>query len=376
MQVSRRTLLGGVTAAAVLPAVAHADTAQMAMLAEAMEGTTTPGMAALVIRNFRPERELVIGVRRLGSPAPVRPGDRWHLGSDGKAMTATMIARLVERGRLSWDRPLADLLPQFAATMHESYRDVTLTDLMSHRSGLPRDLSESQSEFFNAFHNDAAPLPAQRLSYLDRALREDPIGPKRAEFSYSNTGFVVAAACAEHAGGQSYEALMVREVFGPLRMRSISFNQYGAAIQPSGHRDGRIADQTLDTNPRMFAPAGGISMSMPDWGRFCIDQMRGHHGQGRLLTADSYRVLHTPHGDFAALGWGYLPSVFGRQGPALFHAGSDGNWTAVVMLFPETGNGVLVASNAYESMRGDRSANGAMRAIVPLITDPAPEQQD
>ncbi|MEQ1817191.1 MAG: serine hydrolase domain-containing protein [Terricaulis sp.] len=369
---ARRTLLGGATAAALSPAPAQADTTDLAILTRAMEGTTTPGMAALVIRDFRAEPELVTGVRRLGSGAPVRRNDRWHLGSDGKAMTATMVARLVERGALSWERPLAEMLPQFAATMHEQYRDVTLIDLMSHRSGLPHDLNDAQTEFFNAFHTDTTPFTAQRLSYLDRALREEPAGPKRAEFSYSNIGFIVAAACAEHATGRSYESLMTSQVFQPLHMRSVTFNPYGAANQPAGHIDGRVADRPLDTNPRMFEPAGGMSMSLPDWGRFCIDLMSGDHGRGRLLTAESYRVLHTAYGGVAALGWGILPTVFGRRGPAYFHAGSDGNWTAVAMLFSETGNGVLVASNAYESMRGDRAANGAMRAIVPLIAEAVP----
>lgn len=143
----------------------------------------------------------------------------------------------------------------------------------------------------------------------------------------------------------------------------------------AGHREGRVADRARDTNPRMFAPAGGISMSMEDWGRFCIDQMRGSHGRGRLLKRQSYRLLHTPQGDteFAALGWGVLPNAFGRRGPALFHSGSDGNWTAVVMLFCETGNGILVASNAFQDMKGDRAANEVMRAIVPLIAEAEPE---
>ncbi|HVK81138.1 MAG TPA: serine hydrolase domain-containing protein [Verrucomicrobiae bacterium] len=363
--------LGGGAAASLTPDVSHADTVDGDFLARHLQGTTAPGMAALIIRDFRAERELVTGVRRLSSPERVRRGDRWHLGSDAKAMISTMIARLVERGVLSWDRPLAEMMPQFVETMHEGYRDVTLPELLSHRAGLPRDLSETQTGFFNAFHTDRAPLTAQRVAYLDRALREAPAAVKRSEFSYSNTGYVLAAACAEHATDRTFEALMISEVFGPLRMRSISFNQYGGRRDPAGHRDGRIADQTLDTNPRMFAPAGGISMSLPDWGRFCIDQMRGEHGHGRLLSAESYRLLHAPQGDtgFAALGWGYLPSAFERRGPALFHAGSDGNWTAVVMLFPETGNGVLVASNAFESMRGDRAANGAMRAIVTLIAE-------
>jgi CubicO group peptidase (beta-lactamase class C family) len=376
MHISRRMLLGGVAAATLAPATSYAATADTALLTEKMQETATPGMAALVIRDFRAERELVAGVRRLGSEARVRRGDRWHLGSDGKAMVATMVARLVERGVLSWDRPLAEMLPQFAATMHESYRDVTLPELLSHRGGLPANLSDVHDEFFFGLHTDSQTLTAQRLNYLDRALQEPPGAAKRTEFSYSNTGYIVAAACAEHATSRAFEALMISEVFSPLRMSSISFDIFGAANGPSGHRDGRIADQLRDTNPRMFAPAGGISMNLTNWARFCIDQMRGVHGRGRLLRAETYRLLHTPQGDtgFAALGWGYLPNAFGRRGPALFHAGSDGNWTAVVMLFSETGNGVLVASNAFESMRGDRAANEVMRAIVPLIAQAEPSE--
>lgn len=368
--------MGCAAAAAIAPATSYAAIADAALLTEKMEGTATPGMAALVIRNFRPERELVAGVRRLGSEARVRRGDRWHLGSDGKAMVATMIARLVERGALSWDWTLAEMLPQFEATMHESYRDVTLPELLSHRSGLSHDLAESQADFHYGFHADSDALPAQRLRYLDRALRDPPAAIKRAEFSYSNTGFVVAAVCAEHATNRAFEALMVSEVFSPLRMSSISFDQFGAANGPAGHRDGRIANQARDTLPPMFVPAGGMSMNLPDWARFCIDQMQGVHGRGRLLRAETYRLLHTPQGDtgFAALGWGYLPNAFGRRGPALFHSGSDGNWAANAMLFCETGNGVLVVANAFDSMGGGRAANEVMRAIVPLIA-PADESE-
>lgn len=75
-------------------------------------------------------------MRRLGSADPVRRGDGWRLGSDGKAMTATMIARLVEQGVLSWDTRLDQMLPDLAASMHPEYRGVTLPDLLSHRSGL------------------------------------------------------------------------------------------------------------------------------------------------------------------------------------------------------------------------------------------------
>lgn len=367
--ISRRIVLAG---AALAAGAADARAAEADILSRHMANTTTPGMAALIIRNCRAEREIVTGVRVISESAPVERGDRWHLGSDGKAMTATMIARLVERGVLAWDRPLAVMLPHLAGSMSEAYRDVMLPDLLSHRSGMA---SDADTAFFASFYDDSAPLQAQRARYIETVLRAAPVAPKRAEMSYSNNAVVVAAACAEHATGRDFETLMLQEVFRPLRMRSTRFEQFGGPGEPSGHVDGRVANQPRDANPRMFAPAGGISMSLLDWSRFCIEHMRGRRGHGRILSGETYRFLQAPQGDtVAALGWGHLETAVGRRGPALFHAGSDGNWTALVMLFYETGNGVLVASNAFTGMRGDRAANEAMRAFCATIAEPAPAQ--
>lgn len=339
-------------------------------LTGAMAGKAVPGMAAVVIRDFRTEPELVAGVRALGSPALVRPGDRWHLGSDGKAMTATLIAGLVEANALAWDRPLAQMLPDLAPSMRAEYRDVTLPDLLSHRAGLPENISDL--DFFNTFYTDTAPRPEQRLRYVARCLQEAPVGPAHGESSYSNTGFVLAAVCAEHATGRAFEDLIVAQVFDPLGIHSISFDQFGAANEPQGHVEGRIANHPTDPNPRMFAPAGAMRMTLPDWSRFCIDHMQGAHGRGRLLRAESYAFLHAPQGEtHTALGWGAAPHPMGLRGPALTHSGSDGNWYALVCLFPETGNGVLVVANAAESMQGDQAAGAAIHALAATVAEAA-----
>lgn len=340
-----------------------------------MEGTNTPGMAAIVIRNFKAETEQVAGIRRIGRPDLIAPGDRWHLGSDGKAMTVTLIARLVERGALAWDRPLDQMLPDLAATMRTEYRDVTLPDLLSHRSGLPEN--HDDIPYFNTFYTDDNSTTAQRRRYIGVALADAPIGLKRDKPSYSNTGLIIAAAAAEHATGKSFEALIAGEVFRPLGMSSFSFHQFGGSNEPVGHIDGRVADKVLDPNPRMFTPAGAMRLSLPDWSKFCIDHLRGQHGQGRLLKPETYRFLHAAQGGDPgqgwALGWGLAQKALGRKGPVLTHAGSDGNWNAFVALFLETGNGVLVATNSANSMGGDKASLAALRALAATVAEPLPQ---
>ncbi|MBX3511813.1 MAG: beta-lactamase family protein [Hyphomonadaceae bacterium] len=354
--------------ALALTACASTRAEPSVVLAAAMEGHATPGMAALTIRDFQAGAEEVAGVRRLGGDDPIRPGDRWHLGSDGKAITATLIARLVERGALSWDARLDQMLPELAGAMHADYRDVTLPDLLAHRSGLPENVAGGAPEYLRPFYSDRESLTALRLRMVADGLAEAPAAAKRAEQSYSNTGYLVAAAAAERATGRSFEDLMREEVLGPLEMRSAVLSHVGGRGEPAGHVDGRVAEQPFDVNPPMFTPPGGFRMSMGDWARFCIDQMKGERGDGALLRAESYRFLHTAQGETnAALGWGARTGMLGRAGRGLSHSGSDGNWFALVVLFPDEGAGVLVAANAGESMGGDAATLVALRAFVAAL---------
>lgn len=356
--------------AAALPVRAQ-DVPVADTLATSMEGQAVPALGVLVIREGVVVDQAVRGVRSMEGGTPVSPDDRWNLGSDGKAMTATMVARLVERGLLRWDAPLSEMLPELAAGMQPEYRDVTLLDLMSHRAGLPENLSDLSD--FQTYFTDTRPLPEQRLAYLRRAVAEVPIGPARGEASYSNTGFLLAGAIAERAAGKPFAELMEQEVFAPLGMTSATYDQTPDAGEVVGHIEGRVAIET-EGNPSMFTPAGGVRMTLADWARFSIDQMAGEDGRGRLLTADTYHVLHTAQGDTVfALGWGAAPQIAGRAGPVLTHSGSDGTWFAFVALFPGSGNGVLVVANAADSMGGDAAVMSAARtAIVALAPEAAP----
>ena len=341
-------------------------------LAVAMEGQAVPALGMLVIRDGVVVEQAVRGIRSMEGATPVTLDDRWNLGSDGKAMTATMVARLVERGLLRWDAPLSEMLPELAADMRPEYRDVTLLELMSHRAGLPENLSDPA--YFQTFFTDVRPHPEQRLAYLRRAVAEAAIGPARGEASYSNTGFILAGAIAERAAGKPYAELMQQEVFAPLGMTSATYDQTPDAGEAVGHIDGRLAIET-EGNPEMFNPAGGMRMTLADWARFCVDQMAGERGQGRLLTGETYRLLHTPRGDTVfALGWGATPQIAGRAGPVLTHSGSDGTWFAFVVLFPGSGNGVLIVANAADSMGGDAAVMSLARAAIMTLAPEAPPE--
>jgi CubicO group peptidase (beta-lactamase class C family) len=339
-----------------------------ATLKSALAGTQTPAVTALVMRDGKVVESGVTGVRRNDRADPAQPDDVWLIGSDAKPMTAALIARLVDRGTLSWDTPLSRLLPELADGMRPEYRDVTLVQLLSHRAGLPHDISDLN--FFNTFFAETRPLTQQRLAYLAAALKDAPAGPA-GKFSYSNTGFLLAAAVAEHATGLSYETLMRREVFAPLGMASVGFGITGEG-QPQGHHGGKVAT-LADANPPMFAPAGNLHLSMADWAKFCLDQMDGYHGGGKLLKPATYRMTETRlPGAETGLAWGVADAIAGFEGPGLTHAGSDGNWYALVALFPETRSGVLVAANAGEDMGGDKADKAVLKALLPEVAKLVP----
>jgi CubicO group peptidase (beta-lactamase class C family) len=354
----------GWLAAIGLIAIAESSTARAAdagaVLDAAMAGTRVPAMGVAVLRDGHVATLAVRGVRASTGTDPVQIDDPWHIGSDAKTMTATLIARLVERGVLHWGDRVGAVLPEFAQTR---YGRATLVDLLSHRAGLPHDLIDASVRA--ALFADHGPddLITLRLHYIARALTDPPVGPSGA-FHYANTGYLVAAAMAERVTGESYETLLQQEVLAPLHITRARFGTTGPG-ELQGHRGGRPTGPE-STNPPFFAPAGGLILPLGDWAAFCLDQLAGARGQGRLLNRAEYHRLQSGHdGGGYGLGWEVLPDYGGLAGPVLVHAGSDTNWYAIAALFPGAGTGALVVANAGPDMGGEAADRAVLAAIVP-----------
>lgn len=338
-----------------------------ASLQAAMADHKLPAMGAVLVRKGQVSERAVLGLRASGSAEQVQIDDVWHLGSNGKAMTAVMVARLVERGLLAWDTPLSQLLPELAADMQPSYRNATLRDLFVHQAGLQPDIDESWAP---VFQKDKRSLHEQRLAFARLALAQTPAFAAGSADGYSNSGVLIAGLVAERATGLPYETLMRRELFEPLGLASAGFGATHRG-QPLGHKAGVPVEGPEADNPAVLAPAGGIHMSLADWARFAVDQMAGEQGRGKLLKPESYRFLHQAAraGGKFALGWRLQGSMAGVTARHLAHTGSNELWFALIAMKPDSEDAVLVVSNAGEDAKADKAvrevAVRALKAMAP-----------
>jgi CubicO group peptidase (beta-lactamase class C family) len=336
---------------------ARADAALQAFLeqtlAAARDKNHLPAVAALIQIDGKTAAEAALGVRALGHPERVTVADRWHIGSDTKAFTATMIARLVEQQVMSFDDTLADAFPAFANEMHPAYRGITVTQLLSHTAGLPPLTDDRDLPPFLEVVQSAAGVKAQRAAVARKYLTMPPASGA-GEFAYSNLGYIIAGAIAEARTGKTWEALIGEQIFAPLGITHAGFGAPGTSgrfDQPCGHREtaGQLIPldpaDTEGDNPPALGPAGTINIALRDWMLFAQDQLEGAHGRGKLLKAETYRKLHTPVTGNYALGWGAKPGPDGTP-LLLTHSGSNGYWLVDVRIMPRHDMIFLVAMNA------------------------------
>jgi CubicO group peptidase (beta-lactamase class C family) len=333
-----------------------------------------PAMAAAVIVDGRTIVWDATGVRKAGSNVKVTPNDKFHIGSCTKAMTATLIAMLVEQDKLRWDITLSEALPDMTDEMHPDYRNVTLSHLLNHRGGLPskyRSWPEGKSS--TDMHNLEGSAMEQRLTYARMILREEPEARPGTKYIYSNAGYSIAGVIAEQSMKEPWERLMRTMLFEPLGMSTAGFGAMGTPgriDEPWQHmiRDDELVavePGRLSDSPPVLGPGGAVHCSVSDWAKFVVAHLKCARGAGCLFKGDTFELLHTPGfgGDYAS-GWIVTRRDWGG-GKVLTHAGSNNMSFAVVWMAPKRGFAVLVASN----QDGGDVAKACDEACWMLITE-------
>jgi CubicO group peptidase (beta-lactamase class C family) len=330
------------------------------------ERRDVPALAAALVVGDRLAAVGADGVRRRGSPERVTTADRFHLGSCTKAMTATLVALLVEEGVLSWDRPVAPF--PGVETADPGWKRATLEHLVTHRAGAPAEL-DAGGLWGRLWAHPGTPRE-QRRSLVEGVLSRPPVHAPGSKTLYANSGYAIAGATAEEAAGRAWEDLLRERVFGPLGMASAGYRAPGdpdSLGEPRGHRgDGAPVEPGPGSdNPDAIGPAGTVHCSVADWAKFVTLHLRGEERGGLGLPASAFRRLHAaPPGSDHAMGWIVAERSWGG-GRVLTHAGSNTVWYAVVWMAPKKGFAVLAACN-QGGEAGAMACDDAASALIRL----------
>ena len=189
-----------------------------------------PALAAVVISNGNIIAEGAVGVRKYGDTTAVTLDDQWLLSSCTKAMTATMIAILVEQGKVGWTDTMAEIFPEIAGEMLLKYKDVNLLELLSHHAGMvgwtdpvPSVLTTVDWASLNGTVTQLRYIYTKLILCQSPGPEVDALPEPGTTFLYSNVGYVIAGAVAERVTGKSWEELMTTLIFQPLGMTTAGF---------------------------------------------------------------------------------------------------------------------------------------------------------
>src|SRR3954463_16055588 len=301
----RRALCWPVVVCALL--IAHRVSAQPADLDQwvgrAMQTFEVPGIGLAIVKDDTVVVAKGYGVRKLGEAAPVDARTLFGIASNTKAFTATALGLLVEEHKIEWDAPVVRYLPAFAMWDPYVTRELTVRDLLVHRSGL--GLGAGDLLWWPESTYDRKEI-ARRLRFIP------PATSFRSAYAYDNVLYLVAGELIESISGQSWESFVQSRILAKVGMTGSNVRHSAAAPagSPTGSgasraqsRDGNVATPhaPMDAKVRPIAPfdsdntnpAGGINSSAEDmakWLRVLLAHGRLADGT-RLYSEDTWRQL-------------------------------------------------------------------------------------
>ncbi|MGJ4802684.1 serine hydrolase [Luteimonas sp. SDU82] len=341
---------------------------------QAMRARDVPGMAIAVVEDGQVTLAKGYGVRALGDDAPVDANTIFPTGSTGKAVTAAALALLVDEGKMGWDDRVIDHLPDFR--MYDAWvtREMTVRDLLVHRSGL--GLGAGDLLFI--------PRSSRSRADIVRALRHiRPATSFRSGYAYDNILYIVAGELVAAVSGQDWESFVRERIFAPLGMRTAVSHEDARFANPNrAQPHARLDPRLRGLGPQQLlpereglgqvgAPAGGLSWSANDFARWLQVQLgRGAvPGGARLYSEAAAREMWTPQVQVPiraypepiaaltpqfsgyALGWNVQDY---RGVKVVQHGGAVFGVLAFVALVPERGIGIALQINSedVEVIRG------------------------
>lgn len=317
-----------------------------------MRKTGVPGVAIAVVHRDEAVFLKGFGVRQVGKDGAIDPDTVFQIASMSKPITSTVLAALVGEKFIHWDDRVIDRDPGFRLLDPWATREVTLRDLLCHRSGLPDHAGDLLED-----------VGYSRDEVLHRLRFMKPASSFRSKYAYTNFAFTEAGVASAQAAGKSWEDLSAEKLFRPLGMSATSsrFADFVAASNRAhGHQ--RVGDRweaRRVRDPDAQSPAGGVSSTVRDLARWVRLQLGSGKFEGRqLIAAEALGETHRPNivsrapaspntdrAGFYGLGWNVSYDDSGRV--RLGHSGAfDMGAATVVVLLPSERLGIVVLTNS------------------------------
>jgi CubicO group peptidase (beta-lactamase class C family) len=335
-----------------------------AYVATALTAFNTPGAALAIVKDGHVVLAKGYGHRRLGEPALVDAHTLFQIASNTKAFTTAALAMLVDERKLAWDDPVTKYLPWFQLSDPYVTRELTVRDLLTHRSGLGLGAGD-----LLWYHSDYP-----RDSILRRIRYANVASSFRSQFAYDNVLYVAAGEVIPAVTGLSWEEFIRRRIFVPLGMSEARLTARGVRPEENFAAAHTMVDQRLTVISRdtfdATNAAGGVVANVTDLAKWMIVQLDSGRVAARATTAgDSGRRLwsvdrtremwsaqtiqpideltpaladYRPNFYLYGLGWD-LRDYRGQK--VVTHTGGLDGMTSRTLLVPAARLGVVVLSN-------------------------------
>jgi CubicO group peptidase (beta-lactamase class C family) len=320
---------------------------------EQLAAWEVPGCAVAAVRDGQLVLAAGWGQRDLDTKLPVTSDTLFAIGSTTKAFTAATVGALVDDGLLEWERPVRDYVPELRLSDPVVTDRLTVVDLLSHRSGLPRH------EMVWLGH------PGRTRADLIRRLRFLPLSKDlRQAFQYCNLGYLMAGYAVEVLSGTPWEDYLRSRLLTPLGMARSNLSAGEMTAEPDHatayeRRQGVVV--AVPQRPvTALAPAGAVNSCAADMARWLLAQLGGGQVDGRVvMSSDTVARQHQPHivlpedrtfpaSTRHAYGLGWLIGRY-RDHRLLEHGGGIDGFQTECMLLPDDGIGVAVMTNTSSS---------------------------
>jgi CubicO group peptidase (beta-lactamase class C family) len=325
----------------------------------AMEYQSIPGLSVAIIKDGTMLVQRGWGEVDPPRLQPAAANTEYQIASVSKQFTAAAVLRLAEQGRLTLDDPVT----RYVDGLPAAYEDVTIRRLLNHTAGVP-----NFTEFFREFHQPLAPARVVE-ALAERPLLFEP----GTGFHYSNSGYYLLGLVIEQVSGQGYADYLREQFFAPLGLTHTHYCGELNAPLPSGYvrtRAGKsVHAQPWD--PSVLYAAGSLCSTATDLAKWEVAL-----GEGRVLSAESYREMTTPAPPPDAsvrMSYGYAMMVDTTDaGPYLHHDGAVSGFRAQVAWYPDAHMAVVVLMNqglaAPEPIERDLA-----RAVLGQVRDTGPQ---